>query len=638
MPAPPIKRTAPVQAQPAPTESAEVSVASMPQEIDREREAISPDISEDIRAIIRHAIVDALTQGQTLSYAPEEDQPNRRYVVQAESFKELDESNNEVSVSQVVVGVADIDPIDGKPLSFDREIVDLNAPEALVRLSETFESYGIDPERLLESAQTVSVKQSPHTVEATPPSVQEEMEEFLDEGMIDELGESPALEEREAPPMEAETVAPEEAVPTQPKRVIAAPSAPQQAVAPVESAPKPVRSEAASTVAEPDATAPKVANFKEFGNGKGAMLFDDAAIAASEILNLPTAEASNGSPSLKLSKAQVDEVAPQLREQGWEVSQKNAQITLHGNFASLRGEAAQAVVQEFGFEMSQTQSGNSQVKFDQSKLEDVIGFLKDEKFVVSTQEAEPSDRNKKPVVVFREALDSDDYKVFDASAKNLAQAMGREPDQTPGVRPMLEVTNQERKQLMRDQGDTLDMSSKPLPEAKVSLYATGGGNVIGDPAVEVAAALGLETESVTRKSDGATFPKVTLTAEQIEPAKAALEGMFNVKEKELSPVEKAALIKLDKQNDQIVVVGDAAPVIAEAKGIEPKLSQKQSPYVRLPASELEETKATLQEAGFEKFDISESKPLQQRSTEPRAQENPQPKPKPKQKVAAGMEL
>jgi hypothetical protein len=135
----------------------------------------------------------------------------------------------------------------------------------------------------------------------------------------------------------------------------------------------------------------------------------------------------------------------------------------------------------------------------------------------------------------------------------------------------------------------------------------GGGNVVGAAATEVAAALNLETESVTRKADGATFPKVTLKEDQIETATSALEGLFTVKTEELEP---KAIIKTDKEKQEIVVIGTAAPFAATARGVDLSVSQRGNSYVRLPGSDLEFVKSVLKEAGFNEFDISESKPLQ----------------------------
>ncbi|MBD1853437.1 hypothetical protein H6F87_26345 [Cyanobacteria bacterium FACHB-502] len=364
--------------------------------------------------------------------------------------------------------------------------------------------------------------------------------------------------------------------------------------------------------AEPAPEPIKIAEFREFGKGSGAMLFGKAAEVVADALRVEqhTTNSDRPRPYVKLTAEQVAAAVPVLEEQGWEVRQKNAEITLHGKSASVRGDAAVAIANEFGFALGATTTGIAKVKFDQGKLEEVIGFLKDQKFVVEVDQAEPSEtNNKKPVVVFRESLDSDDYKVFDTSAENLAKALGKEPDRTPGGRAMMEVTAKERKQIVRDLGDQLDTSVKPMPEAKLTLYAMGGGNVIGAAATEVAAALNLETESVTRKADGATFPKVTLKEDQIEAATSALEGLFTIKTEELEP---KAFIKTDKEKQEIVVVGAAAPFAATAKGVDLSMGNK-SPYVRLPESDLEFVKSVLKEAGFNEFDISESKPLQRSS-------------------------
>ncbi|WP_088894855.1 hypothetical protein [Leptolyngbya ohadii] len=384
-----------------------------------------------------------------------------------------------------------------------------------------------------------------------------------------------------------------EDTPSRPKKVIAAPTRSREQSA--ETAPEPV----------------KIAEFREFGKGSGALLFGKAAEVVADALQVEqhTTNSDRPRPYVKLTAEQVAEAVPVLEEQGWDVRQKNAEVTLHGKSASVRGDAAVAIANEFGFALGATTTGTAKVKFDQGKLEEVIGFLKDRKFVVEVDQAEPSETNKKPVVVFRESLDSDDYKVFEASAENLAKALEREPDRTPGGRAVMEVTAKERKQIVRDLGDQLDTSVKPMPEAKLTLYAMGGGNVIGAAATEVAAALNLETESVTRKADGATFPKVTLQEDQIETAKAALEGMFTIKTEELEP---KAIIKTDKEKQEIVVIGAAAPFAATAKGVDLSVGSK-SPYVRLPESDLGFVKSVLKEAGFNEFDISESKPLQRSS-------------------------
>lgn len=379
----------------------------------------------------------------------------------------------------------------------------------------------------------------------------------------------------------------------------------------------------------------KVAKFKEFGNGKGAMVFGDAAVIAAQAIEVETLSAKNGSPYLKLTQEQIPIVTLALQEQGWQVNQKNAQVTLHGQSASVRGDAAVAIAHQFEFDLGATQKGVPKVKFDQGKLQDVITFLKDQKFVVSVQEVEPSPNQKPPTVMFRGDLESEQFQVFDASAKTLAQKTGRPLNQTSGGRPMMTVSREDYKQFKSDFKGEIDLKLSDLPKATISLYAEGrGASVIGPAAIEVAATLGLKTEPVTRKSDGATFPRVQLAPGQIKSAKAALEGQFNIEERQLPPLQKAALIKLDKEKEEIIIVGDAAPVLAKIKGIEPKISQKGSPYLRLGGSELEQIKTLLNTAGFDKFDMSETKPASQKIQDTFSSKS---QVKPKQKVALEMD-
>lgn len=360
---------------------------------------------------------------------------------------------------------------------------------------------------------------------------------------------------------------------------------------------------ATAQIEETDTQTQSVAELKVFGKGRGAMVFEDVALAAAEILGVQPELTRNEDPMLKIDAAQFETVQAGLEERGYQVSfveEKTASITLHGHSATLYGQAAKDVAQEFNLPLGQTSKQTPKVKLDRDDVDSVAAWLKSQDYKVESQELES---NLKPKVVFREAPDGETYLVYDGSARNLAEALGREPDATPGGRPMLTFDRAEYRQIKQEFGEKLDIATKDLKlEATISTYNGNNGKgavITGAVAQEVAGVLGLET-GYTKPSaiTGTAMPKLNLTETQIQPAKEALEAQgYKVSFKELE-ANNVANISLYPDGGA-VLFGKPAEIVAEKMGASIEQTTKQTPMLKLAQSYVNDAIAILKSEGYE---------------------------------------
>ena len=369
-----------------------------------------------------------------------------------------------------------------------------------------------------------------------------------------------------------------------------------------------------------------VAALKVFGKGQGAMLFEDAAEAAAEILGVQPGQTRGGDAMLKISAEQFATVQAGLEERGYEVAfvaDKVAHVTLHGHSATVYGEAAQAVAQEFKLPLGETSKQTPKVKLDRDAVESVAAWLQAHDYKVETQELES---NLKPKVVFREAPDGETYHVYDGSAKNLAAALEREPDKTPGGRPTLTFDRAEYRQIKQEYGEKLDIATKDLKlEATIATYDGNnrGAVLTGSAAQEVAGVLGLET-GYTKPSatTGASMPKLNLTEAQIEPAQAALEAQgYTVAFKELEP---SNIANLSRYQDGAILFGKPAEVVAAKLGLQVEQATNQNSMLKVPEASVESAIAILKQEGY---DIKETtrQSNQQQAEQPEASGSVRPR-------------
>ncbi|MBM0744901.1 hypothetical protein JOY44_25620 (plasmid) [Phormidium sp. CLA17] len=360
---------------------------------------------------------------------------------------------------------------------------------------------------------------------------------------------------------------------------------------------------ATAPIEETDTQTQPIAELKVFGKGKGAMVFEDVALAAAEILGVQPELTRNEDPMLKIDAAQFETVQAGLEERGYQVSfvkEKTANITLHGHSATIYGQAAKDVAQEFNLPLGQTSKQTPKVKLDRDDVDSIAEWLKSQGYKVESQELES---NLKPKVVFREAPDGETYHVYDGSAKNLAKALEREPDETPGGRPMLTFDRAEYRQIKQEFGESLDIATKDLKlEATIATYDGNNGKgavITGAVAQEVAGVLGLET-GYTKPSatTGTAMPKLNLTESQIKPAKEALESQgykVSFKELEASNVANVSLYP----DGGAVLFGKPAEIVAEKMGASMEQTTKQTPMLKLSQSNVNDAIAILKSEGYE---------------------------------------
>ncbi|HTL88619.1 MAG TPA: hypothetical protein VL134_04410, partial [Leptolyngbya sp.] len=216
-------------------------------------------------------------------------------------------------------------------------------------------------------------------------------------------------------------------------------------------------------------------------------------------------------------------------------------------------------------------------------------------------EIEERESTHKPKVVFRESED-DRYFVFDRSAENLAQALQRQPDRTPGGRAMLEFDRTGYKQIQQQYGDSLDISTKQLKlEATIATYEGHhgrGGVITGAIASEVAGQMGLQTGWTRISAAGSSMPKLSLTEEQLEPAARLLQDQgyqVEIKALDFSKVANVSLFN----DGSIRLFGTPAEDIASALNLPIEQTRQNTPMLRVDAAQRETALETLKNAGYE---------------------------------------
>lgn len=351
----------------------------------------------------------------------------------------------------------------------------------------------------------------------------------------------------------------------------------------------------------------KLAQLKLFGKGAGAMLFGDPAIAAAESLKIETKLATNGAPSLKLMADQFEAVTAVLQDQGWKVETVEpkvpARILIHGSSATVYGEGVKEVAEELGLPVGLTETGNPKVKIDRDQVDQVSALLKKAGYAVQASESV----NRTPIkILFREHSDGATISVFDASAKNVARAMGTEPDHTPGGRAVIHFTPEEYKEVkadLKEKGFSVSLQDLEL-KAKISTFVKDDGGIgavlMGAPALEAAGALGLETGCTKPGGSGNTsMPKLVVSgAEQIDAVVSVLQAQEYLVEMVELPVLKIA-------NETVLPDGSAflfgkpAQIAAEYLSVRTVPTKNGNVMVKVEADEIAATRGMLKEQGYE---------------------------------------
>lgn len=354
----------------------------------------------------------------------------------------------------------------------------------------------------------------------------------------------------------------------------------------------------------------------------GATIFGAAAVQAAVLAGMD-ADAVNTSRSgdlyVRIADDQLETVKEGLEAQGVTVNVKdtprNAYINVneaHG-VGFVYGEAACAAAEYLEVPTEITEKGNPKLRLDLEQVEEVTDYLKDKGFNVELKQFET---NQKPKALFREHPDGERYFVYDASAKNVAKALGIEVEHTPGGRPSLEFDRASYRQLKTDLSGELDISTKDLKlEVQISTFENNGKQgavLVGEAAKEVAVALDLQA-GWTKPSakTGKPLPKLVLKDEQVEAAQAYLEEQgYTVKLEAMPDLGKTAMIKTHANGG--MVFAEAAEVVAEAMALPLGAASSGNAMLKLNRPQLEEAKAVLEAEGFA---IKEERlaPLQQQS-------------------------
>jgi uncharacterized protein YcgL (UPF0745 family) len=347
-----------------------------------------------------------------------------------------------------------------------------------------------------------------------------------------------------------------------------------------------------------DFTKPK-AELKTFSGG--AMVFGEVAEECADILECPESlkPTSKGDASLKLDEAQLEVVKETLANRGYEVvvvePKIPANISLHGQTATVYGKAAELVSQHLNLPVGKTDKGTAKVKINREQVESVSALLADQGFEVQAQEIE---NTLKPKVVFREAPDGETYTVYDASANNLAKALEREPDSTPGGRPMLTFERAAYKELKTRFRDELDISTKDLElKTHISTYEVSGRRgavIVGSAALEAAAALDKEIEWTrpTAKT-GKPLPKLKLEESEIQTATDCLESQgYEVSVEAMQQ----ALLKTHAKG--AMLFGEPAELIARTLNLKTEPASNGNAMLKLEGEQVTTAKQALEGAGY----------------------------------------
>jgi hypothetical protein len=351
--------------------------------------------------------------------------------------------------------------------------------------------------------------------------------------------------------------------------------------------------------------AKQAAKFRLFGRNEEGMMFGEAAQFCAEALGLEAAlgQTRDRDPYLRLSLAQAESLRESLEQSGYNllvIQPKNAAIGIGKNTASLMGDGAIVVGQALGIPLGQTQkSDRPLVRFPREQVEQVAQLLKAEGFKVKVEEI-PS--NNPPQAWFREDEKSDRFYLFDASAKNVSEALEIPLAQTPGGRPKLEMTREQfkiAKKQLKDLG--FEVVQKDL-ELKAKLLASDptlqSGVFVGNDALEVAALLGkpLRYTAPTVKT-GAPLPMVVLMAQrEIEAAMQVLQENGYRVEVQYRSENKIANITLYKSGG--IFFGDAALEVAEALELEVERVSSGNAMVKVPMARMTEARSLVEASGY----------------------------------------
>jgi hypothetical protein len=349
---------------------------------------------------------------------------------------------------------------------------------------------------------------------------------------------------------------------------------------------------------------------KMFGGG-GAMVFGDGAAIAADILKMELGATRNGDAMLKVPVEQIAALKAGLKAAGIQVEQiedREATISLQYAHAVVYGQAAKDAAERMqDINLTQTEQGKARLKVPLSQVSLLENALVEAGYKVK-QENAPSQSPKVVVRASPSIVGVEKYVVIDASAQNVAKALGCEScdiDRTPGGQPFIEFHPEEFKtvhQKLKDAG--IDVSFKDFAlSASISTYQVGGIDtravVTGQAALEVAAVFGDASEIGRTKPNGvgASQPKLTLTEAQIEPARAALQALgYSVEVKALEIQKEALITTFD--DGGACVFGEAARIVGEAFDREVGETRKRTPMLKVQPDEIQVVKDHLSEQGF----------------------------------------
>lgn len=339
------------------------------------------------------------------------------------------------------------------------------------------------------------------------------------------------------------------------------------------------------------------------------MLFGQAAIACGDLLSQPdrVQRTRDGDPCIRLELAELQTIQPNLEAQGYEIliiRTKRAPIGLGKKTASLIGEGASIVAEVLGLPLSQTQkSAKPLVRFPKERVAEVQRLLEADGFVVTLNEIQS---NLPPKAVFRLKEEDDGeetYFLFDASAQNVAEALGCALSQTPGGRPKLVMTRQEYKRAKAQLVQLgFDISVKDLKlKAKllVSDSTMQSAVLVGNDALEAAALLGKEVRyTAPTAKTGAPLPMlVLLSPDEVHRAQAVLES--NGYEVALEFREAGKVANVSIYSNGGIVFGEAAAIVAHQCNLPVEVAQATgNQMVKVPMEQLEAVRSYLMHHGY----------------------------------------
>jgi hypothetical protein len=349
----------------------------------------------------------------------------------------------------------------------------------------------------------------------------------------------------------------------------------------------------------------EAAKFRLFGKNEEGMMFGEAALFCAEMLGLEAdlGKTRDNDPCLRLSLSQVEDLRQILERAGYQLSitqSKNASIGIGKNTASLIGDGAIVVGQALNIPLGQTQkSDRPLVRFPKEQVEQVVEVLKAEGFKVRVEEIQS---NKPPQAWFREDEASDRFYLFDASAKNVSEALEISLTQTPGGRPKLEMSWEQfkaAKKRLKELGfevvqKDLNLRAKVL----VSDPTLQSGVLVGNDALELAALLGkpLRKTAPTVKT-GAPLPMLVLMARhEVEEAIQVLQANGYHVEIQHRSETKVANITLYKSGG--ILFGDAALEVAEALELAIERVSSGNAMVKVPIDRMDEVRSLLKQQSY----------------------------------------